>query len=404
MSNNDYYDIQSPPSRRPVGSKPAGRKAAPKRSRAGWVWAVAGVLAIAFMTLAGCLAGYQSAQQASQLPPTQQPPTVDPIQEQFELGVKDQAEGRYETALQRYEWVLQQNPSYPGLPERIAEVMQVLYATATPTPVLPTLTPTVTPTRDLRPIQELFQQSQILFSNQDWKGTIDTLVTLRQNDRAYRMTEVDGMLYVALRNRGINKILKESDLEGGIYDLALAERFGPLDAEAFSVRSWARLYIIGNSFWEAVPEQAVYYFEQVAAAAPGLRDASGWSAKERFRSALIQWGDQLLKQGDCRAQDQYERALAIRSDADLQAKLQAALELCAPTPTPTLAPETATPTPTPTQPVVVPPSPTSEPPTATPTVEAPTQEPPTPTPTVTPTVTAEPTSESSEATSESPAP
>jgi len=44
------------------------------------------------------------------------------------------------------------------------------------------------------------------------------------------------MLFISLRQRGVDKIWKEGDLEGGIYDLALAARFAPLDVQASSSR------------------------------------------------------------------------------------------------------------------------------------------------------------------------
>ena len=110
-----------------------------------------------------------------------------------------------------------------------------------------------------------------------------------------------------------------NNLEGGIYDLSLAEKFGPLDATAQGWRNLARLYLIGSSFWEVYPEQAVYFFGQVAAGAPYLRDASGWTARERYRASLIQYGDQLAAQGQwCAAQEQYALALAIRDEAQIQ--------------------------------------------------------------------------------------
>jgi hypothetical protein len=245
-------------------------------------------------------------------------------------------------------------------------------------------------------VQDLFARVQTLYNNQDWTGVIDSLVELRKADVNYMVARVDGMLYLSLRNRGVTKILNERNLEGGIYDLALAEHFAPLDAEAIASREWARLYLIGSSFWEANPEQAVYFFSQVAAAAPGLTDASGWSATERYRAALIQFGDQLANNGDwCTAQQQYELALSIRSDDALQSTLDHAIEMCTP-PTATELPpgETPTITPTPTlaQPTIDSPTPTSTPewtltptpaspglPTSTP--ESPTPEPPSPSPT-----------------------
>ncbi len=66
---------------------------------------------------------------------------------------------------------------------------------------------------------------------------------------------MDGLIYLCLRNRGIEKILS-GQLESGIYDFTLAEQFGPLDGETENYRNWARLYLLGNAFWGAYPEQA----------------------------------------------------------------------------------------------------------------------------------------------------
>jgi hypothetical protein len=198
-------------------------------------------------------------------------------------------------------------------------------------------------------VEELFKQIISLVANQQWTQAIDTLSALRKDDSAYQVTRVDGLLFLSLRQRGVDKIWKEGNLEGGIYDLALAARFGPLDIQANSARELARLYIIGSSFWEVHPEQAVYYFSQVAAAAPGLRDGSGITAAERYREALIQYGNLLAGQKDwCGAQTQYELAMAIRADAALQETLNNAIQQCTPpSPTPQLS---GTPTVTPTSP------------------------------------------------------
>jgi hypothetical protein len=63
-----------------------------------------------------------------------------------------------------------------------------------------------------------------------------------------------------------------------MYDMSLAEQFGPLDKEADTYRTWARLYITGASFWEIDWEQVINYFSQVYAAVPMLRDGSGVTA------------------------------------------------------------------------------------------------------------------------------
>ena len=238
---------------------------------------------------------------------------VSSLREQYDLGVQDLNAGRYDLARQRFEYVLSRDPDYPGLVEKLSEVMGIIYATATPSPRPPTETPL--PTRDLSPVEDIFQRASEAFNQGDWNTTIDTLVALRREDPLYRVIEVDSLLYRTLLNRGVDKIRLESNLEGGIYDLSLAERFGPISAIAQNWRNLARLYLIGSSFWEVYPEQAVYYFGLVASAAPYLRDASGWTARERYRASLFHYADQLLNRGDfCAAQEHYALALAIRGD------------------------------------------------------------------------------------------
>lgn len=320
------------------------------------------------------------------------------LSDQFDLGVTDLEAKRYEVARQRFEFIFQQDPNYPGLQEKMATVLTILYATATPTPVTPTPvipTITLTPTRDLRPVQDRFGQILDDLSNSAWSTAIDALVALRKEEPGFEATRLDGMLYLALRQRGVAKIYQESNLEGGIYDLSLAENFGPLDLEAEVARNMARLYLYGSSFWEAYPERAVYYFGEVASAMPYLRDASGWTATERYRGALIQYGDQLGQSGDwCGAWEQYQLAAAIRADGDLTGRMENASSQCAPptltptgipsltptasqTPTwtgvppsvipPTTAPSTDTPVPPPTDTVAPPPTDTPPPlPTETP--------------------------------------
>jgi hypothetical protein len=273
----------------------------------------------------------------------------------------------------------------------------------------------------LRPVEDLFNAARLSFASGSWDAVIDQLLALRTADPQYRVAEVDGMLYMALRNRGVDKILNRRNLEGGAFDLALAERFGPLDVEAGQARELARLYALGLSFWEVYPEQAVFYFGQVAAAAPYLSDASGWTAQARYAAALAQWGNQLLSAGDpCSAQEKYELAAQAGAGGEAQAAAAGAAEACSPpteipsptdlatvTPTDTLQPGTAIPTtaaPSATQTIPVEFTPTF---TGTPTVTSPaaTSSPtaelsPTPTPTTPPSEsppTSEPTQEETRA-------
>lgn len=345
--------------------------------------------------VAGSLAGSQKAlaqqeQMAGDL-------SAQALAEQFALGVSDLEAGRYQVARQRLDFVMKQDPTYPGLAEHMATLLTILYATATPSPVIITPTVTLTPTPDLRPLFDRYDHIVSLLKSGEWAQVIEALLNFRKDEPEYQIARVDGMFYLALRQQGVAKIYQQSNLEGGIYDLSLAENFGPLDLEAQVARNMARLYLYGSSFWEAYPEKAVFYFGQVASAMPYLRDGSGWTATERYRGALIQYGDQLANQGDwCAALEQYQAAASIRGDAALVRTIDQAAEACLPptetpasslTPTPTISP---TPTatwilPTDTIPAI-PPTNTSPPPTDTPTLP-PIEPPP---PTVTPAPPTEP--------------
>ena len=397
----------------PVNLKPSP----PRRRLVRLLLPLAAVIFISLAAVGGAFAGYHSAVQTQEQLRSQQ--LQASLKEQFDLGIDDLTAGRYENARQRFEYIFNQDPSYPGLTEQIAAVLTILYATATPVPVTPsptiTTTPTVTltPTKDPRPVQDRFDQAFESLNSGDWSAAVDTLLNLRNEDDAFKITRVDGMLYLALRQRGVDKIYKHSDLEGGIYDLSLAENFGPLDVEAVVARNMARLYLYGSSFWGAIPEQAVYYFGQVAAAMPYLRDGSGWTATERYRGALIQYGDALAQKGDwCSAVEQYRLAAAIRGDAQLSSKLNEASQGCEPpTSTPaevpllTMTPSltlvwtntppavTATPSPPPTDTSALP-TDTPIPPTDTPVPPTDTPVPPTDTP-VPPTDTAVPPTDTS---------
>jgi hypothetical protein len=138
------------------------------------------------------------------------------------------------------------------------------------------------------------------------------------------------MLFVALRNRGIDKIAQLHDLEGGNYDLTLAEQFGPLDAEARNWRDWAELYIRGASFWGVDWGMTVSYFSQIASAAPNLSDISGWTASNRYLDALLGYGDWLATKGQwCDAQTQYDTYMILLASSQVEPTAVYASDQCA---------------------------------------------------------------------------
>jgi tetratricopeptide (TPR) repeat protein len=305
------------------------------------------------------------------------------VQAQLESAQQDIAEERYEVALGRLDWILDEMAPYLSQ-EKLDEVGELysqtllnLSAYSTPTP-MPSPTPTVpvaTPTPDLRGEEELYTTAQQQIAEEAWEEAIQTLEALRQKNLDYKTIQVDGMQYVALRNRGVKKILVDGSLEPGIYDLTLAERFAPLDASAEGFRTWARYYLTGASYWGVDWSQVVYYFEQVYPMLPNLRDGTFMTATERFRYAAIEYAEELEAAGDvCAAQEYLEKALAISPDPELQADAEEIAEQCfnllnPPTPTPTEAPGGNVP-----QPTQEPPPVETEVPTESPT-EEPTEEP-----------------------------
>jgi tetratricopeptide (TPR) repeat protein len=215
--------------------------------------------------------------------------------EQFNLGVDDLAAGRFEIARQRFEFVSRIDPNYPGVTDRLAETLLALNApTETPTPVL-------TPTPNLAPVEDMLSQAKEAYDNQDWSGAIDTLIALRAKDPSFQAVQVDGLLYGALRARGLQHIREDWELELGLYDLARAESFGPLDAEAVSWRTSARLYLSANSNMGLNWPQATNDFLELCLA--GL-----WDSCDKLSTAADAYADWMSETGDiCAASEQYKQ-------------------------------------------------------------------------------------------------
>jgi tetratricopeptide (TPR) repeat protein len=321
---------------------PEEPKSAKKPRR--WLWVLIGITVLFLTAASGGYAGYRSALTERLAKESENVSQV--VMSQFMLGLDDLAAERYEAARDRFEYVIELDPSFPGAADKLAESMLAMAIVNTPTPA-PTPTIEISPTPDLRGAEELYDQSVQYLRAKEWDLAIQTLDRLRQEDLAYRTLDVDGMYYIALRYRGVQKIIYEGNLEGGMYDLSLTESFGPLDHEANGFRNWARMYVSGASFWEVDWERVLAFFGQIYPALPNLRDGSNWTAVERFRLASIAYGDELmLAEEYCLAITHYTNALSISDDPTVGPKLEAANQGCFP-PEPTAAPVQNTPTPDP---------------------------------------------------------
>lgn len=306
------------------GKPPAGRKSKSGRRGAPWfLFPLLGVIALALVAAAAAAAGYAGG--ISQRRDAEVTLQASSALEQFQLGLEDMANNRYYQARQRFEYVIQLDPDFPDAANKLAETLLYLNATAT---VTPQPTATLTPTPDTRAVEELYNQAQAALQNSEWDAAITALLALRGKDINYRVVDVDGMLFLALRNRGRQKIVN-ADMEGGIYDLTLAANFAPLDAEAQGLLTWSEMYLTGASFWGIDWAQVVDYFSQVAPQMPNLTDSSGMTASARLRIALYEYGNTLAAQGKyCQAVEMYNQSLAAGGADGLDTALQAAAQAC----------------------------------------------------------------------------
>jgi hypothetical protein len=301
-------------------------------------------LALILIAAAGGLWGYLSGRNEVRAVETVESRAY--LEEQYRLGVEDLEAGRLDLARQRFEYIMNKDERFQAAIDRYIEVIGILYATAPPPPPPATITPT--PTLDLRPIEDLWIQAQALIASEQWDQALETLAAIRQVDPTFKIIEVDGLIYLGLRNRGLDKIRSRGELEEGLFDFTLAENFAPLDVEANNYRTWARYYLMGNGFWEAYPETAAYYYALASSYAPSLKDASGMTAFYRYWSSLKQQAEIYIETEDwCAASEQYKLVVDAWAENEAVEVATQVYDNCliAIAPTATPAP-TITPTPT----------------------------------------------------------
>ncbi len=134
--------------------------------------------------------------------------------EQYQLGVQAVNAGQYEVAKQHFEFIIQNYPDFPGVKSAYTDLL--LHMMITPT-LTSHLTPTITPTPDTRSVDQIYANVTALLSApgadlcaRNWDDIINQLDSLRKADITYHAAEVDGMYYIALRNRGVCKIYPQT--------------------------------------------------------------------------------------------------------------------------------------------------------------------------------------------------
>ncbi|MCX6056007.1 MAG: hypothetical protein NTZ74_14050 [Chloroflexi bacterium] len=318
-----------------------------KVRRGKWIWL--GILLVFVITAIGAAIGYSLALNARISEETNQKLIIATTQ--FEIAIQDQKAGRLDMSMQRLKYILEVYPNYPGIDEKIKEVM-VAIALINPATISQEATTQSTfvavPTKDTKETSALLNQAQAQLAGSDWQGLLTTVNQLRDIDPEYEPIKVDGLLFYALRYNGVSEI-KNGHLEVGLYYFAMAEQLAPIDKEAESFRTWAKMYLNAGSWYGLNWPNAIDGFYQIYTMVPNLMDSSGITAKMRYEQSLEGYGDFLeTTNAWCDAVVQFEAANNVLSTQPLIDKLNLARGNCAnppalPTPTPE-PPDLSTPT------------------------------------------------------------
>ena len=242
---------------------------------------------------------------------------------QFQLGLADLNEGRYELAVQRFQWIVDRAPQYPGAADNLAQAQALL---ANP----PATAPTAIPTSSAQNLDDRFAEAQAAYTAQDYETAIARLREIQAIDPTYRTVDVKQMLYNSLKTLGVSYV-RGDRIEEGIILLDQAETIKPLDDLTAGERNLATLYVTGKTYWSLNWPIVIQNYEAIYQVAPNYRDvASGlWEA-------YVNYGDQLVVTGQpCDGVDQYQNALNLRSDPAVVDKHNQAMDACQnPSPTP----------------------------------------------------------------------
>jgi hypothetical protein len=314
---------------------------APIRRRARRIWIIPAVLLL--VIVAGAIAGYFSGQALH----SERAQSLQHAQdaEQYTLALADIDAGRFKMAIERLNNVLQNEPDFPGALEKQQQALAAINATPTP---LPTETPIPSPTPDLPRAEQLLAKAKQQFTDKDYPGMINTLLTLKTEIPDFQPLRVDGLMWAALRYNGVHLIKDTNRLTEGLYYLDLSANYAPLDEEAAAQAKFAITFL-------ALYQEAYYYrtkdievsmndFYQVIQMRPFYRD-----------NLIRDYGDILIANGaatgsPCAAIDLYNSHAVPQLDnydAFVKARDQAQRDCDSSRPVATTVAPTETPAPTP---------------------------------------------------------
>jgi hypothetical protein len=266
---------------------------------------------------------------------------------QVELARENIAQGSYQLATRRLEWVLAQAPDHAEAQTLLAEARRALnQAQQQPAPAVTavTATPDATPLPSRTPgliddaDAELARIRQLMRGDQ-WQDAITALRAFRRQFPDAQWQTTNQLLYDAYLNQGL-QLVQGDRVELGLYYLDQAEELGDLPQEAQDYRVWAELYLNGIGYYGVNWNVAVPYLRDLCAAAPFYQNAC-----DLLYDGLVAYGDQFAFVDDwCPAESLYREAQRHGNEPGLADKLNEAQENCldaTPTPAPGVITDTA---------------------------------------------------------------
>lgn len=253
---------------------------------------------------------------------------------QLALAKEDLQAGNYNLALRRMEWILEQDPDYPGIASLQAEARSALDVLSLPTPKpLPESTPQVIETLpvDTEPARAYARLVELI-EQEEWQPAVHAILAFQNGFPNFERRHTDSMLYEAYINSG-QILLNGDQVELGLNYIAQAEKLGNLPSEVEDQRTWAEIYLLGIGYYGVDWGTAVYYFRDLCSAAPFYQNAC-----VKLHEALISHGDVYALNLDwCPAEDRYAEAYQLNSESVVLEKLEGARQQCLEaTPTPTI--------------------------------------------------------------------
>lgn len=310
---------------------------------------IAGLLLIILSVAVGwfLLIGYLGWRSGEQLLVEQQAAALaEQLSHQKELAATDILQQKYDLALRRLEWVMQQTPNDQEALNLQQQAANGLSALLTPTPFA-AATSTPTPTSEAIPSEPVgtandpetdLQQIRRLMATKAYQEAISAIVTFQINYPETERLETDRHLYDAYIGLGLD-LLEGEDVELGMFYLAQAAKLGDLPQSVQDYQTWAELYLQGVAFYGVNWDAAAYYYRDLCLAAPFYQ-----SSCDRLQEVLVFYGDQLATAQEwCPAQEAYEEAAIHQNNGLLVDKIDQAREACLlATPTPDVPTESIT--------------------------------------------------------------